>query len=299
VSPAASVSTIEGHLENTGKPVTDPTNNVTIPRLQVLAGSTRLRDTGFKAGGTFTFPGGDVASNGVGLATRAGAPASGTIAISGIPAGSVVRNAFLYWMTIGGPDTSAVFNGTARAGTLVGAADNTGWVVNGRGANRVYRATLPVSAVPGNGTYTVSGVGGVGGADGQGASLVVVYSRAASTQTGRVVIRHGALSASLANETMTHSFTGLQVPRAPTQLRLHIGMGDGQPQFTENPVRFAATAVTPANFYPGDDGPLWDDDRITVPTSLLPAGTASRANSIQTANDGLAWAYAALAYQHP
>ena len=43
-------------------------------------------------------------------------PAAGTITISGIPAGAVVQHSALYWMTIGGPDASAVFQGAQPHG---------------------------------------------------------------------------------------------------------------------------------------------------------------------------------------
>ena len=96
------MTTILSARQSTGKPVTDADNAVTKPRIRVLSASTRLSDTGLRPGADFILQGGDIASGGVGLATRAGAPASGTITISGIPAGAVVQHTALYWMTIGG-----------------------------------------------------------------------------------------------------------------------------------------------------------------------------------------------------
>ena len=61
---------------------------------------------------------------------------------------------------------------------------------------------------------------------------------------------------------------------------------------------FQGQAVSAANAYDGSDGPLWDDDRFSVPNTLLPAGTTSRTNSLTTGNDCLVWAYSALSYQH-
>jgi subtilisin len=297
VTTTAPVSTILAHLQDTGRPITDPDNGVTKPRIQVLSASVRLKDTGFKSGGTFSFTGGDVASDGVGLASRAGGPTSGTITLSGIPANATIQQVYLYWMTIGGRDTTAVFQGAYRTGALVGASQDTCWNVNQLGPNRVYRTTLPVSTVPGNGSYTVSGIGGSNGVDGQGASLVVIYSDASSSRTGRIFLRHGAMTVNDLNESMSHSFSGLAVPSTPSQVYLHIGMGDGQ-AYSEGPVRFAGSAVTGSNFYPGADGLMWDDDRIFVSPSLLPVGTTSRSNRITTVDDCLAWGYAALAYQY-
>jgi subtilisin family serine protease len=295
---AVSVPTILSHLQSTGKPITDPDNGVTKPRIRVLSASTRIRDTGFKAGASFILPGGDIASNGVGLATRAGGPASGTITISGIPAGAIVQHAALYWMTIGGPDPVAVFNGVSRSGTLVGASRDSCWNVNQLGPNRVYRHVFPLGQVTGNGNYTVSGVGGLAGADGQGASLVILYRNPASTKVGRLIIRHGAMTGNGTTPTMSHTFTGLTVPSGPSQVRYHAGLADGQVGATEGAMLFNGAAISPVNFYDGSDGALWDDDRRPLSVLTLPAGTTSRTNSITVGSDCLAWAYAALGYQH-
>ncbi len=295
---AASVPTILSHLQSTGKPVTDPDNGVTKPRIRVLTASTRLRDTGLKPGASFILQGGGIASNGVSLATRAGAPATGTINLTGIPAGAVVQHAALYWMTIGGPDSSAVFNGVSRTGTLVGASRDSCWNINQLGANRVYRHVFPLGVVTGNGLYTVGGVGGFSGIDGQGASLVVLYRVPGSLKTGRLIIRHGAISGISNGEVMSNTFTGLTVPSPASTVRLHAGMADGQAGATEGSMLFNGAAISPVNFYNGTDGLLWDDDRMAVPTAQLPAGTTTRTNTITTGSDCLAWAYSALAYQH-
>ena len=297
VSTGASVPTILGHLQSTGRPLTDPDNGVVKPRIRVLTASTRLADTGLRPGASFILQGGDIASNGIGLATRAGGPAAGSITISGIPAGAIVQHAALYWMTIGGPDSSVVFNGAARSGTLVGASKDSCWNVNQLGANRVYRHVFPLGVVTGNGTYPISGVGGIGGADGQGASLVVLYRNPASTKTGRLIIRHGAITGTGASSVMSNTFTGLTVPSAPSIVRLHAGIADGQAG-TEGAMLFNGGAITPVDFYNGTDGLLWDDDRIGVPTASLPAGTTTRTNTLTTGTDCLAWAYSALAYRH-
>jgi hypothetical protein len=296
VNPAASVADHLAKLQSSGVSVTDPDNGVTKPRIRTLAASVLHKDTGFKSGGTFTGLGYDMVSNGVGLATRAGGPGSGVITISGIPAGATIRNAFLYWVTIGGADKTAVFQGVSRTGTLVGASQDTCWGFNGLTPNRVYRASLPLSSVPGNGVYSVSGVGGLF-VDGQGASLVVVYS-VPSSLTGKVHLRHGAMTVNISGQTMSHTFTGISLPAAPVSAHLNVGLGDGQ-GFSENPMLFAGSAVTPADFFPGSDGIMWDDRTIGIPLGLLPVGVTSRTNSIQTVSDCLVWSYAALAYRRP
>ena len=195
VAPTASVSTLLGHLQATGKPITDADNGIAKPRIRLLSASTRIADTGMRPGAQFQLQGGGVTSNGVSLATRAGAPSTGTITINGLPNGAIVQHAALYWMTIGGPDSQALFNGVNRAGTLVGASKDSCWNINQLGPNRVYRHVFPTGVITGNGTFTVGGVGGIGGADGQGASLVLIYrTNSPLARTGHIMISHGAVT---------------------------------------------------------------------------------------------------------
>jgi hypothetical protein len=299
VGPTASVATLLGHLQATGKPITDPDNGVTKPRIRLLTASTRVADTGLRPGAQFELPNGGVTSQGVSLATRAGAPSTGAITINGLPNGAIVQHAALYWMTIGGPDDTALFNGVSRTGTLVGASKDSCWNINQLGANRVYRHVFPTGVVTGNGTFTVGGVGGIGGADGQGASLVIIFrTNSPLARTGHITIRHGAVTGNGTTPTMSNVFTNLSVPVQPLFANLNAAVADGQVGATEGPMTFQGQAVSAANSYDGSDGPLWDDDRFAVPNTLLPAGTTSRANSLTTGSDCLVWAYSALSLTH-
>jgi subtilisin family serine protease len=299
LAPSASVATLLGHLQATGKPITDADNGITKRRIRLLSASTRIADTGLRPGADFSLPNGGVATEGVSLATRAGAPGTGTITLTGLPFNAVVQHAALYWMTIGGPDSTAVFNGVSRPGTLVGASKDTCWNINQLGPNRVYRHVFPTGQVTGNGTFTVSGVGGIGGADGQGASLVVIFRTTSPlARTGRVVIRHGALSTTSPGTVLSTTFANLVLPVQPSFIRLNAAVADGQAPFTEGPMTFGGQAISAPDSHDGSDGPLWDDDRLTVPTGMLQAGTNTRTNSLTGGNDCLAWAYSALSYQH-
>jgi len=122
---------------------------------------------------------------GVGLRNQG----SGAISISGIPFGSVVQAADLYWAVLNStdPGNAMTFNGSSAPGTLV----NFGGVVGGDpcwdGGSWAYRADV-TSLVSGNGTYTLSGypTGSTSGLNPwdnpsptpmmEGASLVVFYS---------------------------------------------------------------------------------------------------------------------------
>ncbi len=305
VKPVASVAEILFDLQSTGKPITDTVSGLIRPRVRVLAGSVLVGDTGFVEAESYA--GGaqlGLVSNGVGLATRAGGPASGPITISGIPSGSTIQAAFLYWMTIGGPDPSVILQGVVRTGTLVGASRNTCWfTVNQQGPNRVYRAAVPASSVPGNGSYTVSGVGGFDGIDGQGASLLVVYKGPVVDPRTKVIrLRHGSMTVNSPYEYMGHSFQNLSVPANPDMVQLNVGVGDGGPD-PEGPLWLTANTVTSPNAFSGSDGPSWDDLTIAAPANSLQAGSVVTSNWLTASSyqfaDCLAWAYAALSYRTP
>jgi subtilisin family serine protease len=296
IDPAASVTTMLSALQTTGKPVTDPDNSVTKPRIRVLSAGTRLKDTGFRDVFHFRATGADVASNGVGLTTRAGGPSSGNITISGVPSGAFVGLGLLYWQTVGGPDDTAVFQGISRTGELIGVAREGCWNVNQLGPYRTYRAVIPLEDVPGNGSYSVSGVGSPPASQGQGASLVLVYSRAGE-RTSWVHLRDGAMSLAFLGEKMTNRFGSLTIPPRVTHANLHLGIADGYAANPENPLRFAREDITAANAFAGSDGVAWDDFNLTLNPSLVAGRTIENTLSLPAASGNcLAWPYAALAY---
>ena len=239
-----------------------------------------------------TLRGGGVVSEGVGLARRNGGPMAGTIVLAGIPPDATINKAFLYWSTLGAPDAAVALNGNAVSGSLIGSSGGTCWP-QGDQLTRVYRADV-TGRVSGNGTYQVFDLG-VEPGDGTGASLVVVFERAAADSLGTVVIRDGSMSGSTIGAVMSHTFSGLSVPSAPLSARLHVGLGDGQP-FPEDPMTFAGAPVTPPGFFDGSDGPMWDDHTIDV-TPHVTEGMESASNDVTVTQDCLMWAYAALEYQ--
>lgn len=295
LSTSMSVFTIQSHFTATGKPITDSRNNITRDRIRVLAASVRVYDTGFRDAYTAHLAGGGIVSNGRGLATRGGGT-SGNISISGIPAGATVRTAYLYWMTLGEPDATVTFAGSSRTGELVGASRNTCWTTNNpnNGATRTYRADV-TGAVAGNGSYAISGVSPTNG-DGNGASLVVVYSQPTGTVT-HMHIRDGAMTAETTGETMTHYFVDLVVPKTPSNVRVHYGIADGQSGLSESNMKVGTYNITPTDFMTGTDGPFWDDNNRFVSSNALPVDAFSVSNSLQSNGDCLSWAYAALRYQ--
>jgi subtilisin family serine protease len=292
INNAVTVPTALSALQATGKPVKDADNNVTKPRIKVLAAGTRLADSGLRGVLTASAPGLDLTSDGVGMAHRSGAPAAASFTISGIPAGATVQFARLVWTTIGGPDPSVVFRGANVNGGLLAASADTCWNLNNLQPNRTYYAAV---AVPGNGSYPLSGVGGVNGSDGQGASLIVAY-RSAAGANGRVYARFGASSASangaVVGTTLTTSGNGVHLRRPA----LHVGVGDGQAT-PEGPLMFGGSAVTGPSFFSGTQGAHWDDDRIPLSASLIPAGAVARPVSVTSGGDCVVMSYAAATWQ--
>ena len=315
VRPTATVAAVESALNATGKPVTDTLANpqITRDRIRILSAGAHLKHTNFRINSNWSGPGLNLASDGVGLARRTGGnvnptspPIAASFNLTGIPAGATIRQAYIVYQTVGGPDPSFTFKGTNRTAKLVGASGQFNcWGaagVNNGGAVRTYRYLVPAGQITGNGLYNIGGVGGTlnsisGRPDGQGASLVVVYQPASAAGTGRAYLRFGSLTVRPGSPAMSHTFTGLSVPSPTSSRSLHVGIGDGEP-FSEPPMLFNGSAITLANFWSGSEGTYWDDNRIALSAWLLPAGTTTRTNSQAAGGDCLTWGYAGLRYQN-
>lgn len=250
-----------------------------------------------------TLVGGGLVTQGVGLATRNGGPESGTITIGGIPAGATVDKALLYWAVIAGDDALVTLNGGAVVGSQIGRAPETCYFNdnNPNRDNRVYRADV-TSLVSGNGTYTVAGVGDVlDPADGQGASLLVIYKDASAGFQRTIIINDGATTGGNQGShygSIAHTFGTLPTARPVLGATLHVGFGDGQPEFPEGAMTVGGHQALPANSLSGSDGPSWDDYTSTLPASLFTSGTGSVLNRLQVASqsggDCVLWTYGAL-----
>lgn len=236
--------------------------------------------------------GGYVAS-GVGLRNRG----AGSITVTGIPPGATVARAFLVWSILGGSTPGSNFatgkvNGSTVTGTLAGSGPSpcwTPWTVNGY----AYRAEV-TSLVTGNGSYALSGFasGRTDGADpffssvkaplAEGASLVVVYSKAAYPLT-RVLVAagyHMTYSTQTAGE-RTFSW-GFPASVPVGEVRTTFIGADGQLNFAEPTSTFAGKPVAAAD-WDGTDGPsprysygnLWDTDTASVGASVTPGATGA------------------------
>src|SRR5262249_19083586 len=126
---------------------------------------------------------GGYVTGGTGFCAVSPCSGGGTITISGVPAGSTITDAFVYWNTIsaasfsgpltgaapvGGPPgprnpSAPAFTGQTENGSVNGQAVTGSLIGQGTTGNGfdvgVYRASLPAAAMPsgGNGTYALSG----------------------------------------------------------------------------------------------------------------------------------------------
>jgi hypothetical protein len=209
---------------------------------------------------------GGVVAAGVGLAGIG----EGNISINGLPAGSGVVKAFLYWATIGSANTftSPTLDGAAVDGELIGVSGDTCW---GMANNFVYRADV-TALVDGNGFYTVAGLPGdvrlPGNNDSQGASLVLIYSD--DSQPFRtLIIDDGAVTLDILNQhEYTDTISGFDADNPVTDAEVTYLMGDGQSQFANGNVTFNGTSIA-ENVFNGVDGDYWGTLTFDV-TALSP-----------------------------
>src|SRR4029078_9746484 len=93
------------------------------------------------------------------------------------------------WRVIGRAFPRVTLGGIPVLGTELGQTGDTNWSI---GNNFVYRADV-TAMVAGNGVYTLSNLlSSTTGPDGQGASLVAIYTDSADPRTNYIGINDGA-----------------------------------------------------------------------------------------------------------
>lgn len=225
-----------------------------------------------------------------------------TIELESIPTGAVVEQAYLYWAVYGGDgDPDLTLDGDEVTGTLIGTADDTCWPLLEDASNRVYRADI-TSAVEGNGEYvltdlpaTVAGV-----SDGQGASIVVIYSDPAATDDGLVMLLDGAATVSDTHLVMRATFPEVPATTATAAI-LHVGVGDGQVVGTDGQLIFNEVTLAsedPFQHFGAFDGTYWDVNEYDV-LPFLPSEDEDIELVQAMESDCLVFAYAALALVVP
>lgn len=143
---------VETHVPPSGDPDHESAGGTSAVQGQEPASETLTATDTLQLLTDFNLRGGYVAA-GVGMRNRG----FGTISVSGIPAGSTIQAAYLFWVILGaGPGplyTQGSINGTSITGTFIGQADDPCW---GNAASFAYRADV-LALVSGNGSYDLTG----------------------------------------------------------------------------------------------------------------------------------------------
>jgi hypothetical protein len=205
----------------------------------------------------FDFTGyGGVTAAGVGLRGSG----TGDIIIEGVPEGSQIHRAFLYWSVLG---TTGAFefpsiNGTIAQGEVIGISDNPCWA-EPPGLQFLhfnYRADVTV-AVTGNGTYTIAGLPDnlAEGNDSQGASLVVIYEN--PTEFYRtVIINDGGVTLDIEDNTWIDTIEDFETADPLLEAEVTYLIADGQDEWETGDVRFNQVPIA-HNVFTGVDGEHW------------------------------------------
>lgn len=213
--------------------------------------------------------------------------------MTGVPSGSQVTAAYLYWETLGNGQ-NGTFNGNNISGIRLGTVTSPCWLPP---FIDVYRAdVLSLLSPSGNASYPVafpdSGNFSIAPST-EGAALVIVYTRADLPSKG-IVIYDGAYTQTSGTPTFDLTIQGFTTAASisPQAKLTHI-VGDGQP-FSETLSFNGTTLGSPTNPFGGFQGPLWDDPTFDV-SALVPGGASSVTTSVRwpftpgNSNDCLTW----------
>ena len=228
----------------------------------------------------------------------------GIISVSGIPKGSSVRAAYLYWDILADLEAPSFaqgqIDGNLITGTLVGVHFDPCW---GNTANFAYRADV-TPFVRGNGDYSLSGFAS-GTTDGrdpwtagssppmvEGTSLVIVYENSHSSWT-QVIVYDGSFETS--SVLATQNIDGFVAPSPVTEASITFIGADGQ-DAGEPGSMFNGSPLTSVGWDGNDTqagpsyihGNLWDTTTADVTPLVYPGDTSATA-TVQGGPDCLVW----------
>jgi len=195
-----------------------------------------------------------------------------TFTISGLPAGYILEDAYLYFGVEGTPSTTPTVsitntssNNFSIAATQIGAwSSSKCWGYNGSNA---YKADI-TTAIDGNGNYSISGLPGTAGsADTDGATMIVIYREPNVIWEGSLYMEDGIIVNS-SGGSETDTISGFSVCTTPFMGNGFWMGGDMQNNISPNHFFSAnsnAQAAIPQNF--------WNTDSQSV--SLTTAQTSS------------------------
>jgi hypothetical protein len=217
---------------------------------------------------------GDYVAAGVGLRASTG---SGTITLAAVPGGSTITKALLYWSEVNTTGLASLgmgsINGHAITGTNYGTTASPCW--DTPSPRQIYNYVSDVTAFASFGANSLTGFASGGpplftGPEplAEGASLVVVYSNAASSGH-QVDIYQGARSFDGPPiETLTLSgYTAVAGTSHTTWV-----VADGQPSLKND--TYVDGVLTQSIALNGGDGNFWDTNTQTVTANVPPGDTS-------------------------
>ncbi|MGA3163849.1 MAG: immunoglobulin domain-containing protein [Verrucomicrobiota bacterium] len=252
---------------------------------------------------SFSLQGGYVAS-GVGMRNRG----FGHISVAGIPAGSIIHAAYLYWDILGttNDDTfsQGEINGQQITGQLVATGGDPCW--DNATCNFAYRADV-TSLVTGNGTYSLTNFasGTTDGSDPwavgssppmmEGASLVIIYKNLSSPPNTILIYEGAALTSGYTGNLLEVTIDGFIAPNSMFSATTTFIGADGQAAVKPGSM-FNGNFLPTVAWYGSDpqDGPtfslgnLWDTMTVDV-TSLISPGDTSATATVQGGPDCMVW----------
>jgi hypothetical protein len=221
----------------------------------------------------------DVVSAGVGQMRGLG---DGSITVSGIPEGSTITLALLYWhgptnSESTGANAAVTFAGTPVTGTHIGVSHDNCWSFAN---SRAYRADV-TDFVTGGGEYSLSGfrktVGEEVTADINGVSLIVFFDDGISSNNRDVTLIDGNdsnVASGFDSDGWDATISGVTYGSGDATLELHVG--DGQ-SFDDDDLTLndSTLATGPAIFEgdsvpPGVTGSLWDIKQFDIASFMSP-----------------------------
>ena len=256
---------------------------------------------------------GDYVVGGVGLRGKGVSGfATGTINISGVPAGADIVAAFLYWETdesTPAPSaTNGFFDGNAIVGDVRGNPMNpqcssSGGSIGPAGSSgRVYRAdvlrylpvdqTSSVRLVNGNHTVKLPDSGGSGTPFTDGATLVVVYRvLSLGTPLRAVVIYDGAYTMNRQTAAMTQTMKGFYQASASPAAKMTQIAANGQSAFHTTLYVNGATIITNPTPFRGSAGVRWDNPTYSI---TLAQNAASYSTEVTTGDNNTCLTWSAI-----
>lgn len=233
-----------------------------------------------------------------------GSGGTGTIILAGIPFGSTVKEAVLYW-TILGPDPipagaeSIQLDAQSFTGTLIG---STASPCQSMERAYVFRADVTYW-ISGDGSYVVSGALDSGSASvspvAEGASLVVIYSNPAIGNRDLALVDGAALLNS-SGASVTIPIGGFNATTPVTGATAAFIVADGESALSDSTL--VNSFIIGSNALNGSDAPggieYWDTDTYDV-TSLITGGSTSITAGLIQGTDCVVWAATPFAIASP